>query len=209
MSIDFHIQSITSLENTIFTILHQQLEIVKVDSSIMKLFDDDIEFILEILTFNIYLHNIITNKKVINNISDLLKQLESIIHKVSKKLKKVQGSTSTATPKNIYLNKLHSAYGIFILELNTLISQQIQQLTIDKFDSAKINNMFNEPYLNNNFKEKIVVSKQKSISIQPISSPPRPPTPQLFCKNNCNKTKKKLPFYYKLCCCSCLNSRSL
>ena len=57
MSIDFHIQSVTSLENTIFTILNQQLELAKVDSFIMKLFEDDIEFILEIMTLNIYLHN--------------------------------------------------------------------------------------------------------------------------------------------------------
>ena len=204
MSIDFHIQSVTSLENTIFTILNQQLELAKVDSFIMKLFEDDIEFILEIMTLNIYLHNIITNKKIIHDVSDVLKQLESAIHKVSRKLKKVQRSTSTATPKNIYLNKLHSAYGIFILEFNTLISQKIQQLTMNKIDSVKINNLFNEPYLQD---ENICISKQKPTTKQPLPPTP-PPTPQLFCKNNCNKPKKRLPFYYHLCCC-CSSTRTL
>ena len=208
MSIDFHVQSTTSLENTIFTILNQQLEIVKVDSFVMKLFDDDIDFIMEIMTINIFLHNVITNKKIIEDISDVLKQLEYAIHKVSKKLKRVQRSTSTATPKNIYLNKLHSAYGIFILEFNTLISDKIQQLTMNKIDSKKINNLFNEPYLNSNSNDNIIISKPEIQKHPPLPPPTPPPTPQLFYKNNCNKPKKRLPFYYKLCCCGCTNNRT-
>jgi hypothetical protein len=136
---------------------------------------------------------------------------------VSKKLKKVQRSTSTATPKNIYLNKLHSAYGIFILEFNTLISQKIQQLSLHKIDSRKINNLFNEPYLKSNSNsldgegrrpdpyDNIIVSKSK----KPIPPPTPPPTPQLFHKNNCNTPKKNLPFYYKMCCCCCTPSRNV
>ena len=61
--------------------------------------------------------------------------------------------------------------------------QKIQQLTMNKIDSVKINNLFNEPYFQDGNKENICTSKQKPTTNQPLPPTP-PPTPQLFCKNN-------------------------
>lgn len=145
MNIDFNIPSATSPEDTILTILNKQLDIVKVHPSIITLFNDDTDFLFDIISSNLSLEMFLVHKN--NDINAILKCLESDMHKVAKKLRAYQRSTETSTPKNIYLNKLHNAYGVFIIELNVIINKQLYDLAISKMTSNKFKMLIEEPYV--------------------------------------------------------------
>jgi hypothetical protein len=73
--------------------------------------------------------------------------LKNMLQKVGKKLKRYQRASQSATPKNIFLNTLQNSYGVFIIELNTIIENAEQEIHETKMTKSGLERLFSEPYL--------------------------------------------------------------
>lgn len=145
--IDFNLMSKNFPDKTLYRVFDEQLHVIQANSSVLEMFKDDMDYINEILTTNLHLGFMISKFQItVCEILSALTVLKKSLHKTSQQLRRVQRGTVSATQKNIYLNRVHNAYGTFILELNFIVHETEEMLHREKLSSDTLENMFNEPY---------------------------------------------------------------
>lgn len=146
MNIHFNVYSQSNPEDKVKDVFIKQLSLIQVTSNTTKLFSDDAQFLHDIISMNIEIEHIIESHDL-DDIINALGKLRIATTIVSKKLKKFQRSTNTATPRNIYLNQLHNAYGVFILELNAIVQHKKIELEKINISDSSFDKLMNEPYV--------------------------------------------------------------
>ena len=144
--INLNLPSQHSPDITINDLVLQQIKLIHISSQIIEIFKYDKVFINDIIAKNIHIIETIENKPTIEDIMDTILNIRKAFDTVTKHLRLVQRNTKTATPKNIFLNKLHNTYGIFLLEMNSLVSNTELQLRVSKLSTKTLENLFNSPY---------------------------------------------------------------
>lgn len=146
MRINFQENSIHSPETKIKDLLLQQYSKIHINSNITELFKDDMPFLHELIVTNVEIAAVIDNPNL-DNIVTLLENLKGTMMSVAKHLRKFQRATQTATPRNIFLNQVHNAYGIFILELNAIIQKEKVRLDNNIITESSFERLINSPYI--------------------------------------------------------------
>lgn len=144
--IDLNVTSANSPDYTIKQLLAHQLALIHVDSSILELFSKDMPLMNDLITTNLHLAFCVERSVTIADITNAIQILRDSMTLVSKRLRIYQRSTYTATPKNIFLNKVHSAYGIFIIEFNSLITREEDSLHMKRVNTNSLAHLVNMPY---------------------------------------------------------------
>lgn len=146
--VKFECPSISSPEETIQHVLQRNLHMAKPTQSTIERFNsqNDTIFICEVISINYYLNELIGSSCHVDDVTKAIETVKTVMHETSKRLKTFQRSSSTATPQNIYLNKLHSAYGMFLLEFNTLVDKIMLHISQSKLTPEQLESFFNEPY---------------------------------------------------------------
>ncbi len=147
MKVNFEDNSIHSPEIKIKDLFLKQLSAIHITSHITELFKDDMAFVHELIVTNVEIANVIEHPDL-DNIMNLLENLRGIMLSVAKHLRKFQRSSHTATPKNIYLNQIQNAYGIFILELNAVIQKRKVRMDSVIVTESSFERLVNSPYTN-------------------------------------------------------------
>ena len=96
----------------------QQMKLIHISSQIIEIFKYDKVFINDIIATNMHIIETIENKPTIEDIMDTILNIKKSFDSVSKHLRFMQRNRRTAT----FMNKLQDTYGIFLLELNSLVS---------------------------------------------------------------------------------------
>lgn len=144
--IDLNITSTTSPDYTIKQVLVNQLALINIDSTIVQLFSKDIVLINDLITTNMHLNYHMDHEISIADMEDFIKIVKNSMILVSKHLRIYQRSTTTATPKNIFLNKVHNAYGIFLLEFNHILSTLEETIHTKRIRDESFEKLVNLPY---------------------------------------------------------------
>ena len=98
------------------------------------------------MTLNIRLQDLLDKKPTIEDIVSTITDIKDVMRDVSQELHYIKQVSKTTTEKKLYLNKLHSVYGIFLLEMNSLITETEIHLRESKLSNKTIENLFNDPY---------------------------------------------------------------
>lgn len=132
---------------TMKILIEKNINNIIIDSNIRKLFKNDMVY-LEIISELKTIIKIFIQQDSINltDITKIIDNIQHLMHETARRLSLVQINTTLATQHNLFLNKVHSSYGVILLELNYLIDMIIKTLEQRKLSSQSFINITNEPY---------------------------------------------------------------
>ena len=139
--INLNLKSLHDSNITIKNLLLQQLKKLQPNSITVELFKYNSSRLDNILATNIYLLNVVEKKASIEDIISVTTILKNEINVLNKNIHYFRNSI-----QKIYLNNVHSVYGIMLLEFNELISNTELQLRNEKL-SGKIDKLVNDKYI--------------------------------------------------------------
>ena len=140
--------SLHSPNETIHNLLLKQLSIIHPTIPILEIFKHR-NFTNVVLKTNIHLINLIEGKPTVEDIIGCITLLKDAMCVVAKELRniheEVHHKSDHISQKAIYISEVHNVYGIFILEMNSLIKDTELHLRDFKLSTRTIDNLFNDP----------------------------------------------------------------
>ena len=139
--INFNKPSLHSSNETIHNLLLKKLSIIHPTSHIVEIFKNK-DFIHVVTQTNIHIHTLVERIPSVEDIISTITLLKDSIRVVSKELHYIKDHT---TQKAVYSAEVHNVYGIFILEMNSLIRDTEIHLRDFKLSTRSLDNLFNDP----------------------------------------------------------------
>ena len=133
--------SLHSPKETIHNLLLRQLSLIYPSVHILNLFKKK-DFINVVTTTSVHLINLIENRPSVEDIVATIILLKDALHVVSKELHHIIDYES---PRAIYIKDVHNVYSIFILEMNSLITNIELNLRNLKLSHKSLDNILINP----------------------------------------------------------------
>ena len=141
--INLNVPSLHSPKETIRNLLHRQLSLIHSSVHILGLFKNK-DFTNVVTTTSAHLINLIENRPSVEDIVATIILLKDALNVVSKELHHIN---DYASQKTIYIKDVHNVYSIFILEMNSLITNIELNLRNFKLSHRSLDNILIDPYI--------------------------------------------------------------